>query len=366
MSELSWRKVLLGLAPFVLALASVSALLVAVGAPPGEAYRQILQGAFESPAKMADVLAFGVPLLLCASGLLLTFTAGLWNIGIEGQIAMGAIFASAVALYVRLPAGLQIPLEILAAMVGGALWAAIAAWLRNVAQVNEIFSGTALNYLATNLTTWLISGPWQPPEGGSVHSTPIFGRHAVLPMMTGLRVSWVALLLAALGFAVVVLALRGTHWGLQLRAMGRSRASAHILGVRVERNTILSMAACGALAGVAGAMRALGTYQSLRPLISGNIGFLALLVVMLASTKATWVPFIVVFFAAILTGSQRLNLVMQLDDSVGGVLQGFLVLFAVLIGGVRQRLEAASTASRGRQPQSSAGAGPAGEGEALA
>jgi simple sugar transport system permease protein len=366
MSRVQWSKLLFGLAPFVMALVCVSALLLAVGAPPGEAYRQILQGAFESPAKVADVLAFGVPLLLCSSGLLLTFTAGLWNIGIEGQITMGAIFASAVALHVRLPAVLQIPLEILAAMVGGALWAMVAGWLRNAANVNEIFSGTALNYLATNLTTWLISGPWQPPEGGSVHSTPIFGRHAVLPMIAGLRVSWVALLLGALGFAAVALALRGTHWGLQLRAMGRSRTSAHILGVRVKRNTVLAMAACGALAGAAGAMRALGTYQSLRPLISGNIGFLALLVVMLASTKATWVPFIVFFFAAILTGSQRLNLIMKLDDSVGGVLQGFLVLFAVLMGGVRQRLEAASAArGGGRLPQGDAPA-LVGEGEAAA
>jgi general nucleoside transport system permease protein len=335
-----WRHVILWLAPVILALLCGMVLLVAVGAPPVEAYGQILEGAFSSPSKVADVMAFWVPLLLAASGLLLTFTAGLWNIGIEGQMAMGAIWATAIALHVRLPAVLQVPLEILAAMVGGALWAMGAAWLRNAANVNEIFSGTALNFLAVNLTTWLVSGPWQPPEGGSVHSTPIFGRHAVLPTIAGLRLSWVALAVAILGFAAVWVALRGTRWGLRLKAMGHSRSSAHILGVRVARQTVLAMAACGALGGAAGAMRALGTYQSLRPLITGGIGFLALLVVMLSSLRIVWVPLIAFFFAAILMGSQRLNLVMQLDDSLGGVLQGLLVLFALLVGGLGARLEA--------------------------
>jgi len=334
-----WRHVILWLTPVVLALLCGMLLLMAVGAPPLEAYGQILQGAVASYAKVADVTAFWVPLLLSASGLLLTFTAGLWNIGIEGQMAMGAIWATAIALHVRLPAIVQVPLEIVAAVVGGALWAMVAAWLRNAANVNEIFSGTALNFLAVNLTTWLVSGPWQPPEGGSVHSTPIFGDHAVIPTMAGLRLSWVALGVAILGFVAAWVALRGTRWGLRLRAMGHSRASAHILGVRVERETVLAMAACGALGGAAGAMRALGTYQSLRPLISGGIGFLALLVVMLSSLRIVWLPFIAFFFAAIITGSQRLNLVMQLDDSLGGVLQGLLVLFALLTGGLRARLE---------------------------
>src|SRR5690606_11282758 len=111
------------LLPGLAALLITTFLLVGMGTNPIDAYLAMWQGAFGSNARIYSVLAFLVPLLLAASGLLLTFKAGLWNIGIEGQIIMGAIAASWIALRVELPAGLQIPLELLAAMVGGGLWA---------------------------------------------------------------------------------------------------------------------------------------------------------------------------------------------------------------------------------------------------
>ena len=97
---------------------------------------------------------------------------------------------------------------------------------------------------------------------------------------------------------------------------------------------------CGALAGIAGAYRVLFTYGSLRPLVSGGIGFLALLIVLLVAIRPLWVPFVAFVFAAILSGSTRLRVALQLDSSLAGVLQGILVLIVLLTGGVRQRLAA--------------------------
>ncbi|MFQ5342871.1 MAG: ABC transporter permease [Anaerolineae bacterium] len=329
---------LLALAPVVLALAFTSVLLVAVGAPPGQAYLHILRGAFESPTKVADVFGFWVPLMLCSVGLLLTFTAGLWNIGVEGQIVVGALFTSWVARNVFLPSAILIPLELIAALVGGALWGLLAGVLKTRGSVHEIFGGLALTNIALILTNYMISGPWQPPEGGSLQGTTPFQPAALLPRFAGMRLSPVAVALALVAFVAVYFALRGTFWGLQLKALGSNPRSAFLLGVATERHVLLSMAACGALAGLAGAVRAVSFYGNLRPLISGGIGFLAILVVLLASIRALWVPFIAFFFAAVMGGSLRLQIQTQLHNSLGGILQGALVLFVILMHGVRQRM----------------------------
>src|SRR5690606_4167860 len=167
----NWLLRLWPLVPIVAALLFTSALLLLFDASPSVAYQAMWEGAFGGQDKILSVMAFWVPLLLASAGLVITFTAGLWNIGVEGQIILGAIFASWVALHVTAPAWVLVPLEIGAAMLGGALWAAISAVLKTRGKVNEIFSGLALNNLAIILTNYLISGPWQPPEGGSFRGT---------------------------------------------------------------------------------------------------------------------------------------------------------------------------------------------------
>ena len=108
-----------GLLPVILALGLTTIILLVVGAPPLEAYRNIVEGALESPDKMASVVTAAVPLWLCSAGLLITFAAGLWNIGVEGQIVAGALLATWLALNLTLPALLFIPLLLIAGMVGG-------------------------------------------------------------------------------------------------------------------------------------------------------------------------------------------------------------------------------------------------------
>lgn len=320
------------LIPVLAAILVTSGLLIAFDTSPFEAFAAMFEGAFGTQSKILSVVAFWIPLLLASTGLLLTFKAGLWNIGIEGQIILGSVAASWVALTLDAPAPILIAAEILAAMLGGALWAAIAGFLKTRGGVHEIFGGLALNNLAIILTNFLISGPWQPAEGGTFRGTATFQDAALLPRFAESRFSPLSLLLTVIAFGLVAVALNNTFWGLKLKALGRNAKSAFLLGVSSEREAILAMMFCGALAGLGGAVRVLSWFDSLRQSISGGIGYLALLVVMLAMYRLFWVPFVAFFFSAVLNGSITLQLRTQLHSSLGGILTGVMVLFVLLFG----------------------------------
>jgi len=330
--RLLWLTGLVGVA-----LAVTGGLLAIFGVSPAQGFGAILRGAFGDAPRILSVTAFWVPLTLAAAGLVISFTAGLWNIGVEGQIVMGAVAASWLALKLDAPQGILVPLEILAAMAAGGLWAALTGVLKTRGKVHEIFGGLALNNLAVILTNYLISGPWQPPEGGSFRGTQPFPDKAMLPLLGESRVSPISLLITGLAILAVFYLLRGTIWGLRLKALGKSPRAAFLLGVSSERQALLALMFCGALAGLGGAVRVLSWFDSLRQSISGGIGYLALLVVMLSGFRVLLVPFISFFFSAVLNGSISLQLRTQLHSSLGGILAGILVLLVLLFGEVRLR-----------------------------
>lgn len=323
--------------PILGALVLAALFVLVVGASPPTAFRALWDGSFGTIEQSFRTLAFWVPLLLCATGLLVTFTAGLWNIGVEGQMIMGSIGASFIAIkvaaaYPGIPGFIIVPLELLAAMVAGALWAALAGVLKTRGGVHEIFGGVALNFLAVIATNFLISGPWQPPEGGSFRGTQPFPDHALLPVVGETQFSLVAALLALAALGGVAYILSRTSWGLKLKALGKNPGSAFLLGVPSERHTILAMMLCGALAGMAGSVRVLSWFDSLRQSISGGIGFLAILIALLVSLRPTWTLVIALVFSALLTGGSFLQLRTQLHSSLSGIIQGLVVLMVLLFG----------------------------------
>lgn len=325
----------------LLALLFTTIVLLVAGAPPVQAYVNILIGSVGSVIKIADVLVAWVPLLLVTAGLLATFAAGLWNIGIEGQITLGAIFTTGLLRILQdttLPPALIIVLAILAGAVGGALWAALAGALKTYGGVNEIFGGLGLNFVATALTLWLIFGPWKRPGIGSMSGTEPFPAALWLPQFTGLRLSPWSLVIALLSLALIWTVLQGTYFGLRLKAVGRNMRAAFLLGIPTHRYMMLSFLLCGALAGLAGAVQVTAVYHRLIPSISSGYGFLGLLVAMLVNYQALWAVPVSLFFAALNIGSIQLPIVLQLDSTLSGVLQGALVLFVLLMSGVRQRM----------------------------
>jgi ABC-type uncharacterized transport system permease subunit len=327
----------LGLIPIVLALIVTTLALIVVDAPPWEAYRTIIGGALESPDKWASVVTATVPLLLCSAGLLVTFAAGLWNIGVEGQIVAGALMATWLALNLNLPPILFIPLLLAAGLVGGALWGLLAGWLKVYGGVHEIFGGVGLNFIVTVLTNYLIFGPWKPAGRATMSGTDPFPEAAWLPRLGELPVYPIAVLLALVSLVLAYFALRGTTWGLKLKAIGNNQRSAFLMGIPTQRYMLVAFLVCGALAGLAGSIQAIGVRQRLIPSISAGYGFLALLVVLLAGYRPLWILPIALFFAAVGVGSPRLELNLQLDSALGGTLEGMIVLFVLLAQGVKRR-----------------------------
>ena len=325
----------------VIALALTTVVLLASKAPPLQAYSNIALGAVGSWEVIANVLVSWVPLLLVTAGLILTFTVGLWNIGIEGQIILGAIFTTWAMRLLQssgLPPALIITASILAGMVGGALWAMLAGALKTFGGVNEIFGGLGLNFVATALNLWLIFGPWKRPGVASMSGTVPFPKALWLPTLTAQsRLSPSALLIAIIAIVLVYFLIRGTYFGLRLKAVGKNPNAAYLLGVPTWQYMMVAFALCGVFAGLAGAIQVTSVYNRLIPAISSGYGYLGLMVAMLVNYQAALAAPVALFFAALNVGSIQLPIVLKLDSSLAGVLQGSLVLLVILGQGVRQR-----------------------------
>lgn len=324
----------------LLAFGFVSLILISVDASPGDAYKNMFKGSFGSMRKFAEVLVAFVPLLLVTAGLLVTFSSGLWNIGVEGQVVLGAIATTWVFRYFLesgLHPALVITLAILGGMLGGAIWASFTGMLKVFGGVNEIFGGLGLNFVSTALTIYFIFGPWKRPGVASMSGTVPFPDEFSLPLLLNLRISPWALGIALIGIVVVYFILQGTYFGLRLKAVGKNFRAAYLLGIPTWQYSMYSFLICGALAGAAGAMQVTAVYHRLIPSISSGYGYLGLMVAMLINYKAVWAVPVALFFAALNIGSIQLPILMKLDSSLSGVLQGVLVLFVLLAEGVRQK-----------------------------
>jgi general nucleoside transport system permease protein len=335
-----WLGVGSRVAAVLLALIVTAVLVWIANANPFDVFSNILDGAFGSTDNFAHVLVSWVPLLIATSGLLITFAAGLWNIGIEGQITLGAIFTTWVLRALQdttVSPAIIIILGILAGIAGGALWAALVGWLKVYGGVNEIFGGLGLNFVATAITLWLIFGPWKRPGIGSMSGTQPFPDALSMPLIGQTSLSIYPVIIAIVGIVIIYLLLNGTYFGLRLKAVGKNMRAAFLLGIPTTRYMMLSFLICGGFAGLAGALQVEAVYHRLIPSISSGYGFLGLLVAMLVNYQALWVAPVALFFAILNTGSIQLPIVLKLDSSLGGVLQELLVLVVLMVEGFRRR-----------------------------
>jgi len=335
-------RIIFGLGSVLAALALTTAIVAATGNNPLQAYGNIIQGAIGSPNVAANVLVSWVPLALATAGLLFTFTGGLWNIGIEGQITLGAIFCTWAMRSLQdtaLSPGIIIAFAIAAGMLGGIFWALLAGALKTFGGVNEIFGGLGLNFVATALNLWLIFGPWKRPGVASMSGTLPFEPELWMPTVSAQsRLALIPLALAVLALVIAFILLRGSHFGLRLKAVGKNPKAAYLLGIPTWQHMLLSFALCGAFAGLAGAVQVSAVYHRLIPSISSGYGYTGLMVAMLVNFSPVFAGPVALFFAALSVGSIQLPIVLKLDSSLAGVIQGFLVLFVLIGNGLRLKL----------------------------
>jgi simple sugar transport system permease protein len=196
-----------------------------------------------------------------------------------------------------------------------------------------------LNFVAMGIALYLIIGPWKRAGIASTSGTDLFRPAAWLLNFSGMTVGPTEIILALVSLGLVYFALRGTVWGLKLKAIGKNVRSAFWLGIPTSRHLLGAIALCGVCAGLAGAEQASGVWARLIPSISGGYGYLSILVVLLSGFRAPLVPCVAFFFAAVTKGSIALPLDLQIDSALGGVLQGVVVLLFVLSQGIRSRVK---------------------------
>lgn len=326
------------LVALILALLVITSIIGLAGASPFVVMISMAQGAFGTPGQFARVVATMVPLILCTCGLRFTFTAGLYNLGIEGQITAGAV-ASMIPIRLfqdNLPAPLVILMALVAGTTGGILWGLLAGWLKVYGRVNEIFAGLGLNFMADGMALYLVFGPWKRPGVASMSGTEQINHGLWLPMIGNTEVSPISLTIALIGLVATLIVIRGTHFGLQLRAVGGNLRAAYVLGIPSVHRLLSAFAICGGFAGIVGALQVLAVFHRLIPSISSNLGFLALLIAMLVGANTWLILPVTLFFSTLNIGSLQLPLSLDLESSLAGVIQGMLVLFALLGRGISE------------------------------
>jgi ABC-type uncharacterized transport system permease subunit len=325
----------------ILAIFFTSIVLLVANTNPIQAYKNIIEGSMGSTRGIANTLVVWVPLLLATLGLLFTYTTGLWNIGIEGQIVLGSIFTTWALRLMQstaIPPVLAIILSIFAGILGGALWASLVALLKIYGGVNEIFGGLGMNFVSTALTLWLIFSPWKRPGVASMSGTEPFDNVYWLPQLSGLRLSPWALGIAIVCLVIVYFILKGTYFGLRLKAVGKNGRAAFLMGISTTRYMMTAFLICGCFAGLAGAIQIVGVFHRLIPTISSGYGYLGMMVAMLVNFQPLWVAAIALLFAALNIGSIQLQIVLKVDSTLAGVLQGALLLFFLIMEGIRIKI----------------------------
>lgn len=333
---LGWGSCLVFGAAVLIAFA-VSGLLLAVqGKPALHGLWLLVHSAFGAGYALEDCLIKAAPIFLCSVGIGLAFRLQVWNIGAEGQFALGAIGATWAALtFPDWPWPLLLPLMLVCASLAGGLWGLIPALLRIKLKAHEIIVTLMLNYVGILLLDYLVYGMWKDPSSFGFPMTREFSGSAIIGHIGSTRLSWALLLCVVIG-ALITLFLRFTRLGYELRACGENVRAARYARLPYTGLVIFVMVASGALAGWAGFVEVSGSAGRLQPSIMSGYGYTAIVVAWLANLSPVRIAAASFLLAGLRVGMETLQLDMQVPAAFGGIMEG-LVLLTVLAGGFFSR-----------------------------
>jgi len=308
-----------------------------LGYDPLAALYQFFVAPISRPYQVADLFVKACPLIIIASGLVFCYRANVWNIGAEGQLILGAVFAGYVALtYPSLPGWAMLPLMVLASLLGGLLWAMVPALLKTRFNTNEILVSLMLTYVAALLIDWIVRGPWRDPMSFGFPLTPMYEDAALiakvhLPGIGPLgQLHWGVV--AALGLAVCAWFVMGRMLvGFQVKVMGAAPRAGRFAGFSPALVTIMVMGISGAAAGFAGMVEVSANIGQLQPDISFGYGFTAIIVAFLARLNPLGVIAAGLVVALAELGGDSAQIALGMPKVVTGVFKGIL-LFMLLAG----------------------------------
>jgi simple sugar transport system permease protein len=311
------------------ALCVFGVLLLLQSKNPFIAYRDIYKSAFGSSFGFSEMLVKFIPLLLCALAVAIPARVGLVNVGGEGQLYFGALFAGWGALtFTGLSRPMLLALMLLLAIAGGALWAGIAAVLRALGWLNETISTLLMNYVAILIVQYFVFGPWKDPRSGNFPQSRPFVPAAALPTFGSNRVH-LGIVFALVAVAVMWFVLRRTRWGYEMRAIGGNPEAARRAGIPLRRYILITLMVGGAMAAIAGFGEISAIQGRVRPTISPGYGYIGFLVSWLAGHNPIGVVVMALLLAVIAAGGDSLQISQGLPFSSVNLLMS-LTLFMVL------------------------------------
>jgi general nucleoside transport system permease protein len=332
----------------VAALLLGALMLLALGANPITGYHALLVGAFGSGDALTQTALKAVPLILVGVGICIAFRANVLNIGGEGQMVLGGLLGTLVALaFPDLPRPILVPLVLLAGVVGGGIWGAIPGALKAYFNVNEILSTIMLNIVAVQLMNYLLSGPLidktLTTTFARIPQTERLSPNADLPVLSHATGLHAGVIVAVMTAVAVYILLWKTTLGFRVRAVGLSREASRYSGMPVKKTITLALTMSGAMAGLAGAVLVFGSLSH-RMVTDGsatgftqNAGFNGIVAALFGGLNPLWTILSAFVFGGLLVGGTAMQIAVQVPSSLIVALNGLVVVFVVSIEHVRRR-----------------------------
>jgi len=322
----------------------------------GEAYLALITGSLGNPVEIVQALLYGdaldfrnainpileslvqsTPYIFAGLACALGFRAGLFNIGVEGQLFIGAAAATFVGYSLTgLPPYIHMPLAFLAGALGGALWGMVPGLLKATTGGHEVINCIMMNYIAYRFTTFLLTGPMSRPGTGGMPVSPIIEKSAQIPQFFKTPIRFHLGFFIALAFAALVWwVLFKTTLGLNLRTVGTNPRAAKYAGMNIIATTIIGMAASGALAGMAGANEVLAVNRSMAIGLSAGYGFDSIALALLGNSHPVGVIFAALLFCVLKNGATKMMVVSTIPIDIVTILQAVILIFVAATAIIR-------------------------------
>lgn len=330
------QKILVPILAVFTALVIGGLIILISGGNPLEAYRGLIEGAFGSPKAISETFVWATPYIFAGLAVALAFKGGLFNIGAEGQLALGALAAAWLgyglpkALDTSIPAIIHVPICVIGGAVAGGLWGGVPGWLKARFGAHEVIMTIMMNYIALGLVSFLLNGPMKDPSPTNVIArTPLIAESArISPIFAdpALRVHW-GTVLAILVALLIWWLLWKTTVGFEIRTVGISSGAARYAGINVGRTLVLTMFLSGALAGLAGAIEVTGLNYRHELSFALGYGFDAIAIALLGRTHPFGVVLAAILFGAMRSGATRMQFLTQIPVDIISVVQALILLF---------------------------------------
>lgn len=335
MSSAARQITISGLAVIVALIISMI-IIAAMGVDPFKAMGKMFSGALGSKNAIAETLVKMTPLLFTGMSYALANRCGLTNIGMEGQLFMGALFATIAGVYLPgLPMIIHIPLTMCAAFLGGGLWGWIVGKLKVQFGASEIITTVMLNTVAIQLVQFMVNGPITDPTGNDAQSSPLAASASLPIILKGTR-AHLGIIIALLFVALFWIFLWSSKKGYEIRVSGQNANAAIYSGINTKRNTILVMLLAGGLAGLAGATEVMGVQGRLFPSVSPGYGFDGIAVALIGANTPLGIVAGAFLFGILRAGGNAMQRATGVPVAIIKVIQAIVILMVVATAILRE------------------------------